>query len=115
MPRLNHVSLTVADREVSAAFYGRYFGLTLRVHEDDHLLILSDTGGSLLALVEGEADTPVKRGTHFGFQVTNSADVVALRATFAADGITEAEWQESGVTRVQVFDPDGYRAEVFAF
>ena len=37
---LNHVALTVADRERSAAFYGEHFGLTQRVHEDDQRLIL---------------------------------------------------------------------------
>ena len=26
-----------------------------------------------------------------------------------------AEWQESGPTRVQVFDPDGYRVGIYAF
>ena len=28
---LNHVALTVSDRETSAAFYGRHFGLTERI------------------------------------------------------------------------------------
>jgi catechol 2,3-dioxygenase-like lactoylglutathione lyase family enzyme len=37
---LNHVALTVSDREASAAFYARHFGLTERVHDDEHLLIL---------------------------------------------------------------------------
>ena len=32
---LNHVALTVADRERSAAFYGEHFGLTERIHEDE--------------------------------------------------------------------------------
>ena len=31
---LNHVALTVADREGAAAFYGEHFGLTARVHDD---------------------------------------------------------------------------------
>ena len=38
--QLNHVALTVGDRERSAAFYGEHFGLTERVHDDEHLLIL---------------------------------------------------------------------------
>jgi catechol 2,3-dioxygenase-like lactoylglutathione lyase family enzyme len=33
---LNHVALTVSDRVRSAAFYGEHFGLTDRLHEDDH-------------------------------------------------------------------------------
>jgi catechol 2,3-dioxygenase-like lactoylglutathione lyase family enzyme len=47
---LNHVSLTVSDREVSAAFYAEHFGLTERVHDDEHLMILGSSDGSLLAL-----------------------------------------------------------------
>ena len=35
---LDHVALTVADRERSAAFYAEHFGLTERVHSDEHLL-----------------------------------------------------------------------------
>jgi catechol 2,3-dioxygenase-like lactoylglutathione lyase family enzyme len=34
---LDHVALTVADRDRSAAFYGDHFGLTERVHDDEHL------------------------------------------------------------------------------
>ena len=52
---LDHVALTVSDRERSAAFYGEHFGLTERVHDDEHLLILGDGGGSLLALSTGAA------------------------------------------------------------
>ncbi|MDQ6751557.1 MAG: hypothetical protein M3Z33_12510 [Actinomycetota bacterium] len=33
---LNHVALTVNGRERSAAFYGKRFGLTARVHDDGH-------------------------------------------------------------------------------
>jgi catechol 2,3-dioxygenase-like lactoylglutathione lyase family enzyme len=50
---LNHVALTVADRERSAAFYGRHFGLAERVHDEGHLLIVGSADGSLLALSEG--------------------------------------------------------------
>lgn len=50
---LNHVALTVSDRDLSAAFYGEHFGMTHRVHEDDHLLILGSPDGSLLALSQG--------------------------------------------------------------
>jgi catechol 2,3-dioxygenase-like lactoylglutathione lyase family enzyme len=50
---LNHVALTVSDREVSAAFYGQHFRLTERVHDDEHRLILGLSDGSLVALTEG--------------------------------------------------------------
>ena len=113
--KLNHVALTVTGRERSATFYQRWFGLTDRLHEDDHLLILTGPGGALLALSEGEAPPAPPRTTHFGFQVDSAADVHELRQQFSDAGVEEAEWQEHGPTRCQVFDPDGHRVEVFAF
>src|ERR1700730_15178720 len=44
---LNHVALTVSDRQRSAAFYGQHFGLTDPVHDDEHLMILGSPDGSL--------------------------------------------------------------------
>ena len=116
MPRLDHVALTVSDRERSARFYGEHFGLTERVHDDDHLLILSPPGGGeLLALSEGHVPAELLRTNHFGFRAGAPDAVRAARERFRAAGVVEAEWQEAGPTRVQIFDPDGYRVEVYAF
>jgi catechol 2,3-dioxygenase-like lactoylglutathione lyase family enzyme len=113
---LDHVALTVADRERSAAFYGQHFGLTERVHDDEHLLILGDEAGSLLALWQGDpAASQLPRTNHFGFRLATPDDVHVARERFEAAGVTEAEFQDHGPTRVQVFDPDGYRVEVYAF
>jgi catechol 2,3-dioxygenase-like lactoylglutathione lyase family enzyme len=113
---LNHIALTVADRERSAAFYGRFFGLTNRVHDDLHLLIIGAADGSLLALSEGDVSVAsLPRTTHFGFQAGSVQAVLDLRKAFQADTVPEAEWQESGPVRVQVFDPDGYRVEAYAW
>jgi len=113
--RLNHVALTVSDREKSAAFYGNWFGLTQRVHDDDHLLILANASGALLALSEGKVPTQPPRTTHFGFQIDSPSVVKTLRTKFQDAGVIEAEWQEQGPTRVQILDPDDYRVEVYAF
>jgi catechol 2,3-dioxygenase-like lactoylglutathione lyase family enzyme len=114
---LDHVALTVSDRDRSAAFYGEHFGLTTRVHDDEHLLILGDGDGSLLAL--STSGPPVAgvlpRTNHFGFRLADGDAVVAARERFRAAGVTELEWSDSGPTRVQVADPDGYRVEVYAF
>ncbi|MGF1502255.1 MAG: VOC family protein [Paracoccaceae bacterium] len=115
MPRLNHVSLSVADRERSAAFYATHFGLARRVHEDAQLLILAAEDGGLLALVEGPVPAPPPPALHFGCQAGSIAEVHAARARFRDAGVAEAEWQDDGITRVQVFDPDGYRVEIFAW
>jgi catechol 2,3-dioxygenase-like lactoylglutathione lyase family enzyme len=112
---LNHVALTVRDRERSAAFYGEHFGLTDRVHEDAHLLILGSPDGSLLALSEGSPPQGLPRTNHFGFQIPSGDEVRRARAGFGHAGVVETEWQEhDGFTRVQILDPDGYRVDLYA-
>lgn len=113
--KLNHVALTVSDRKVSAAFYEYWFGFDKSVHEDDHLLILSNSNGDYLALSEGKVPLQPPRTTHFGFQADSVDAVYEIRKKFADAGVEEAEWQEQGTIRVQVFDPDGYRVDVYAF
>jgi catechol 2,3-dioxygenase-like lactoylglutathione lyase family enzyme len=112
---LNHVALTVSDRERSAEFYGRHFDLAERVHEDDQLLILADGGGSLLALSEGSVPGGLPRTNHFGFQLEGAEQVNAARRRLREAGVIELEWQAEGPTRVQVADPDGYRVEFYAY
>lgn len=115
MFKLNHIALTVTARERSAAFYGKYFGLTNRVHADPHLLILARPDGSRLALSNGAVPPAPPRTRHFGFEADSRRAVEDLRAAFKADGVPEAEWQETGPVRVQVFDPDGYCVQAYAF
>jgi catechol 2,3-dioxygenase-like lactoylglutathione lyase family enzyme len=114
--RLDHVSLTVADRERSARFYGEHFGLVARVHEDEQRLILGPAGGDgLLALCEGSVPAAgLPHTNHFGFEVDDPEAVRRARSRFREAGVVEDEWQDdSGFVRVQVFDPDGYRVEIF--
>jgi len=113
--RLDHVALTVSDRERSAAFYGRHFELTQRVHEDEHLLILGSPEGSLLALSEGEVPSGLPRTNHFGFRAGSADEVRGARERLREAGVPETEWQDDGVVRVQVADPDGNRVELYAY
>jgi catechol 2,3-dioxygenase-like lactoylglutathione lyase family enzyme len=114
---LNHVAMTVSDRERSAVFYATHFGMTTRVHADEHLLIVGSEDGSLLALVEGPPVVPrLPRTNHFGFQLAVGDDVRAARRRLRDAGIAETEWQDDGrFVRVQVLDPDGYRVELYAY
>ena len=113
--RLNHVALTVSDRERSAAFYAEHFGLTERLHDDEHMLILGSGDGAVLALWEGTPPARLPRTNHFGFQLDSPDEVRAARERLRAAGVPETEWEPSGTVRVQVSDPDGYRVEFFAF
>ena len=112
---LNHVALTVSDRTRSAEFYGEHFGMIEKVHDDDHLLILSSAEGGLLALDQG--DPPAELGkVHFGFQASGADEVHAARERLRSAGVEEAEWQDDGkFVRVQVIDPDGYRVDFYAY
>jgi len=113
---LNHVALTVSDRERSARFYGEHFGLTRRIHDDSHLLILADAAGSLLALSESEpAAGGLPRTNHFGFLAQGPEQVLDARGQLRKAGVRETEWQERGPVRLQVLDPDGYRVELYAY
>ncbi|MBX2882917.1 MAG: VOC family protein [Granulosicoccus sp.] len=113
--KLDHVALTVADRDKSAKFYARFFDMTHRVHDDEHLLILSNEQGDLLALSEGSKQFELPRTNHFGFRAPDPASVLSAREDFREAGITETEFAEHGPTRLQVLDPDGYRVEIYAF
>jgi catechol 2,3-dioxygenase-like lactoylglutathione lyase family enzyme len=113
---LNHVALTVSDRERSAAFYAEHFGLATRVHDDEHLFILGSPDGSLLALSEGPVPAGLPCTNHFGFQLEHPDQVREARERLRSAGVPETEWQDDGrFVRVQVADPDGYRVELFAF
>jgi catechol 2,3-dioxygenase-like lactoylglutathione lyase family enzyme len=113
---LNHVALTVSDRERSARFYALHFGLSERIHDDGHLLIVGSRDGSLLALREGAAPGRQPPSNHFGFQLADLDQVRVARARLREAGIAEVEWEDGqGLARVQVADPDGYRVELFAY
>ncbi len=114
---LNHAALTVSDRERSAAFYRDHFGLCERVHDDEHLLILGASDGSLLALSEGPVPAAGLPPTnHFGFRIASGLRFARPREALREAGVIETDWQDDGrFVRVQVADPDGYRVELFAY
>lgn len=113
--KLDHVALTVTNRAVSARFYADYFGMNKSVHDDEHLLILTNTDGALLALSEGAINFELPRTNHFGFRASDADEVLAMRQKFREAGVVETEFAEHSPCRLQVLDPDGYRVEVYAF
>jgi catechol 2,3-dioxygenase-like lactoylglutathione lyase family enzyme len=113
---LNHVALTVSDRARSAAFYGEHFGLTERVHEDDHLLILDSDDGSELALSQGKpiaGELPCTNPSASGWRTRLP---FARRPTAAGQrALSRRSGRTTGVScAVQVADPDGYGVEVYS-
>ena len=96
---LDHVALTVSDRERSAAFYGEHFGLTERVHDDEQLLILGDGQGSLLALSRG-APPPVEllRTQPLRLPAADRETVLAARERFRSGGASTGAWSAQDST-----------------
>lgn len=84
----------MSDRERSAAFYAEHCGLTQRVHDDEHLLMLASEDGALLALWEGTPQAGLPR--HFGFQLDSAEEVRAARERPCAAGVPKTEWEGSG-------------------
>ena len=101
------MALTVSDREQSASFYARYFGLTERMHEDDHLLIIADAFGGLLALSEGQDNRNWPRTTHFGFEMESTAEVIntamvtSMASSFRGSGLRWVYLNMVGLARWQ--------------
>ena len=115
---LDHVALTVQDRERSAAFYAEHFGLTERIHADEHLLtrLRAMTGRCSRSRMPKPVPAALPRTNHFGFRLPDGDAVRAARDQFRAAGVSETEWQDDGrFVRVQVTDPDGYRVELYTF
>ena len=114
---LNHVALTVSDRERSAAFYARHFGLTERLHDDEHLFMIGSADGSLLDSQRGPG-APGPPG-HQPLRLPGRAPWTRCAPRASASG-RRASARPNGRTtgassRVQVEDPDGYRVELFAY
>ena len=112
---LNHVNLTVADVERSTAFYREHFGFTEVVHDDEHLRMLADGDGSLLALMPGTPPPEPGESFHFGFQLADAEEVRSARVRLQRAGVVEVWFFDDGpMALVRVSDPDGYHVEQFS-
>jgi hypothetical protein len=92
---LNQVALTVSDLVRSAALCGEHFGLTERLHEDDHLLILGSDDGPSSRSRKGSRspESFLARTTSASGWRTRLPS--GPRATpSGAAGVVETEWQD---------------------
>ena len=111
--QLNHLHIHVADVDRAAAFYGRAFGLTPHVTHGD-VLFLRDDAGMDLALAPGTTGE-LPDWFHFGFRLPAPADVRALHARLATDGVEMAAPLSEAPDFVwfRCRDPDGHAIEVY--
>jgi len=86
---LNHLDLQVPDVPATAAFFERYFGLTIQGNRTSPaIIILSDERDFTLVLQRRRRDDEAyPEGFHCGFLVDDVALVRQLHARLVADGV----------------------------
>jgi catechol 2,3-dioxygenase-like lactoylglutathione lyase family enzyme len=94
---LNHLDLQVPDVPATAAFFERYFGLTIHGNRTSPaIIILSDERGFTLVLQRRRRDDEAyPEGFHCGFLVDDAALVRQLRARLRADGVACSDLLEN--------------------
>lgn len=111
-----HVSLNVADIDASVAFYEKAFGVAPSKRRPDYAKF--DLGAPSLNLTMQVGPRTGVNASHFGVQVSSTADVAEAKQRFEAAGLTT--FSEEAVSccyavqdKVWIEDPDGNAWEVF--
>jgi len=113
---LTHVALAVADPERSFSFYQAVLGVIAVYREADFIQAQTPGSRDVLVFEKNPADAGKAGGvTHFGFRLTNSADIdMAAEAVMAAGGrILEKGEFVPGEPYLFCLDPDGYKVEIW--
>ncbi|MBZ4018578.1 VOC family protein [Streptomyces purpurogeneiscleroticus] len=115
--QLTHLGLPVRDAQRSQRFYSEYFGFDAAGAQryEDGTVIIRNAAGFDLALhaVPGEVG-PLPEFLHFGFRLSEPAEVRALLGKLAADGVEIIErFDEPGQVSFKCLDPDGHRIETY--
>ena len=112
---LNHLSLSVADPERSLAFYTQLFGVREYAREGNTIQALGP-GRHDVMVFEKRDGAGVRGGLdHFGFRLTDPADVDdAVRQAEAAGAklLRRGEWGRD-LPYLYIEDPDGYEIEIW--
>jgi catechol 2,3-dioxygenase-like lactoylglutathione lyase family enzyme len=88
--RLNHLDLQADDVPATAAFFERYFGLTIHGNRTSPaIIILSDEDGFSLAVQRRKrADEAYPEGFHIGFLVDGEEAVRRQHERMVGDGVS---------------------------
>jgi catechol 2,3-dioxygenase-like lactoylglutathione lyase family enzyme len=112
---LTHISLSVLDPDVSLAFYQKLLGVREYHREQDSIQALGP--GAYDVMVFERRPMHGQRGgiDHFGFRLTDPADIgEAIRQAEAAGGTILRQGEFSpGFPFVYIADPDGYEIEIW--
>lgn len=111
-PRLDHLSIPVADLERALRFYRDVLGMTLAWRDKDMALVRA--GGSDLALNQAESPMFTGRALHFGFKARSIEEVTRWADYLERRGVTGLHLEHGpGVAQLYFQDPDGYTLEIY--
>jgi catechol 2,3-dioxygenase-like lactoylglutathione lyase family enzyme len=112
---LSHINLEVADPEASLRFYSELFGVKEYFRDDESIQVLGPGPYDVLAFVRGARAGTVGGIGHFGFRLTNAADIDAAveAATRAGARILRRGEFGPGLPFFYILDPDGYEIEIW--
>jgi catechol 2,3-dioxygenase-like lactoylglutathione lyase family enzyme len=102
-----HVSLNVADVEVSVAFYSRLFQVQVRSQRRGHASF--DLSAPSLFLVLDEKPRTGNNADHFGVLLASEGDLDEAAARLQQAGISASREK----TKIWLRDPDGNAWEFF--
>lgn len=113
---LTHVAVAVRDLDRTEAFYKAILGAVV-VYRDGGFLQMQTPGSRDVLVFEKNASAAGKAGgvLHFGFRLTQAADIEAARAAVKDAGgtITETGQFVPGEPYLFATDPDGYTIEIW--
>lgn len=114
------ISLRVRDAAASSAFYRRVFDCTERTSDSRYLrqLALPQNDSSSPAFIELREGRPlgaIPAIDHFSIEVMNEEAVKTIYERALREDVRVLPLrQRAGSHRCMIFDPDGYKIEVFA-
>ncbi|HEX9892713.1 MAG TPA: VOC family protein [Gemmatimonadales bacterium] len=113
---LTHIALAVRDPERAFRFYQGVLGAVAVYRSDDFIQAQTPGSRDVLVLERGGSKAGTSGGVaHFGFRLTDPADIEPARRAVKAAGGTVQEQGEFVPGEPYLFcrDPDGYTVELW--
>ena len=112
---LTHLSLEVADPDVSLDFYQKMFGVKEYYRDENSIQVLGPGEKDVLAFVKSDNAGSSGGINHFGFRLKDPNDIKAAIETAEAVGANIRSSGEfaPGCPYLYLKDPDGYDIEIW--